>query len=45
MVCLIVSREKTHEKKFVPVFRIEINYNLMMADLDLQIGWVQTFFL
>ncbi len=44
-VFLNVSRRKTHEKKFVPVFRIEISQNLIMADLVLQIERVQTFFL
>jgi hypothetical protein len=45
MVCLNVSRQKTHEKKFVPVFRIEIIRILMATDFVLQIGWLQTFFL
>jgi hypothetical protein len=45
MVRLNMSRRKIHEKKYVPVFRIEIILILMAADFVLQIGWVQTFFL
>jgi hypothetical protein len=43
-VSLNVSRQKAHEKRFVPVFRFEIMRILMAADLVLQIGWVPTFF-
>jgi hypothetical protein len=45
MVRLNVSRQKIHEKKYVQVFRIEIIRIFMAANLVLQIGWVQTFFL
>jgi hypothetical protein len=44
MVCLNVSSQKTHEKKIVPSFRIEIIRILMAADLVLQIGSMHTFF-
>jgi hypothetical protein len=44
LVCLIVYKQKTHEKKFLPIFWIEINRILMASDLVLQIGCVQTFF-
>jgi hypothetical protein len=39
------GQAKNSQKKFVPAFWIEIIQILMAADLDLQIGRVQTFFL